>query len=283
VIAPPPSRAIILRRFLRTPKGLLTFGFVPIVLVAIAQTGPGQALPGLIVILTTACILDIAAFRLMQEKWVFPSGAILTGLILAMVLAPTEPAYVEVAAASVAILSKHAMRTMFSNVFNPAAVALVAVPLMFGSAESWWGALPDLGVPGVILLVVIGGFIADRINKLPLVLAFLGVYFALFAAASFVLDPGRVAEIFRTPDLEAVLFFALFLVDDPPTCPARYRNQLQFAAIAAVTTYILFITRGAIYYLPAGLLVANGWESARRVMSRRSRVQSTARPLQAAR
>jgi Na+-translocating ferredoxin:NAD+ oxidoreductase RnfD subunit len=283
VIAPPPSRAIILRRFLRTPKGLLTFGFVPIVLVAMAQTGPAQALPGLIVILSTACILDVAAFRLMQEKWVFPSGAILTGLILAMVLAPTEPAYVEVAAASVAILSKHAMRTMFSNVFNPAAVALVAVPLMFGSAESWWGALPDLGVPGVILLVVIGGFIADRINKLPLVLAFLGVYFALFAAASFVLDPGRVAEIFRTPDLEAVLFFALFMVDDPPTCPARYRNQFQFAAIAAVTTYILFITRGAIYYLPAGLLVANGWESARRVMSRRSRVQSTARPLQAAR
>ncbi len=125
-------------------------------------------------------------------------------------------------------------------------------------------------------LLAVGVFIANRIKKLPLVLTFLGAYFTLFTAGSFFLDPGSVAEIFRTPDLQAALFFAVFMVDDPPTCPARYRDQVEFGVIAAVVSYVLFVSNGVIYYLPAGLLVANGWESARRVLARRRRLQSAA-------
>ena len=52
---------------------------------------------------------------------------------------------------------------------------------------------------------------------MPLVLAFLGSYFLLFTVTAFAGDPGRVSGVFRTPDLQAVLFFAFFILTDPPT------------------------------------------------------------------
>ncbi len=106
------------RRFLRTPKGLLLVGFVPILALAIAQEDASATVPALLVVVITASLFDIAAFQLLYNKWIFPSGAILTGLILAIVLAPTEPAYAEIAGAVIAILSKHALRTRLSNIFN---------------------------------------------------------------------------------------------------------------------------------------------------------------------
>jgi Na+-translocating ferredoxin:NAD+ oxidoreductase RnfD subunit len=265
-----------LQRFFRTPKGILLLTFAPLLVIAVEREGGQQALPGLVLITTTAAVLDAAAYRLVRRRWTFPSGAILTGLIIAMVLAPTTSAPIEVATAAIAIASKFAFRTRFSNVFNPAAVALVASSLLFDTAQSWWGALPDLGVPAIVILIVCGVFIADRVNKLPLLLAFLGSYVVLFTAASFVLDPGRIAEIFREPDVEALLFFAFFMLDDPPTCPARYKDQVQFGILVALMSYVLFVANGAVYFLPAGLLLGNAWESARRVVTRPKRASGGA-------
>jgi Na+-translocating ferredoxin:NAD+ oxidoreductase RnfD subunit len=137
--------------------------------------------------------------------------------------------------------------------------------------------LPDLGWLGVVVLIASGAFIADRINKLPLVLVFLGVYFSLFTAASLSGDGWRVAEVFRTPDLQMALFFAFFMLDDPPTCPVRYRHQVAFAAIVAFSCFVFFQAYGWVYFLPAGLLVGNAAEGARRWVSatRRSRTRAT--------
>jgi hypothetical protein len=54
-----------------------------------------------------------------------------------------------------------------------------------------------------IALVTAGVFITDRVNKMPLVLSFLGAYFLLFTVTSFFTDPAGVSEVFRTPDLQA--------------------------------------------------------------------------------
>jgi hypothetical protein len=97
-----------------------------------------------------------------------------------------------------------------------------------------------------------------------MVLAFLGIYFVLFSIAS-VFRPSSVAEIFVTPDLQAVLFFAFFMLDDPPTSPVRYEDQLMFGAIVATVSYVIFMRFGGVYFLPAGLLAGNVWESGRRL------------------
>ncbi len=252
------------RRFFVTPKGLLTILLGIVTLLAIPGQGASTVAVPLFTATATAAAVDVLVVRLSRRAWIFPSGAILSGLIIALILGPEEPWIVPVATATLAITSKHLFRTRLANVFNPAALALVIAAVAFGSAESWWGALPDLGWVGVPILVLTGGFIAQRINKLPLVLVFLGTYFTLFSMASFVGDAAQVAEIFRAPDLHMALFFAFFMLDDPPTCPVRYRDQVQFALIVAFAAYVSFMLWGWLHFLPAALLVGNLREARRR-------------------
>ncbi len=251
-------------RFLKTPKGLLLALLTVTTLVALANQPFDDAAPAVLIAMAVAALLDMGIIWVLRSEWEFPSGALLTGLIIGVILRPQEPTSVVVAVSVIAIVSKHVLRTRWSNIFNPAALALVTSSFLFSTGQSWWGSMPDFGPVGIVVMCVSGLFIADRINKLPLVVVFLGAYFALFTVASFLGKPVDVAEIFRTPDLQATLFFAFFMVDDPPTCPARYEDQIPFGLIVAVASFLIFIIVGAVYFLPAGLLVANAWESGRR-------------------
>jgi predicted branched-subunit amino acid permease len=81
-------------------------------------------------------------------------------------------------------------------------------------------------------------------------------------------DPQWVAEVFRTPDLEAALFFAFIILTDPPTSPAKYRDQIACGAIVAAVSYAFFEWAGVVYYLLAGVLAGNVWEAWRRATRR---------------
>jgi Na+-translocating ferredoxin:NAD+ oxidoreductase RnfD subunit len=264
------------RRFFRSPKGLLLI--ILAILIALAAPGEGirNLAPGLASAVAVAALIDAPILRKKGNAWEFPSGAVLTALIVAMVLSPQEPWYVVACTSAVALVSKYIFRTRSANVFNPAALALVVTFYIFDTGQSWWGALPDIGPVGIAVLFATGIFIADWVNKMPLVLAFLGSYYLLFTATAFLFDPRRVAEIFRTPDLQAVLFFAFFILTDPPTSPPKYRHQLVCGVIVAVASYAVFEWIGAAHYLLAGVLVGNIWEAWRRVHthSRRGRVPS---------
>jgi Na+-translocating ferredoxin:NAD+ oxidoreductase RnfD subunit len=251
-------------RFFVSPKGILLVILGFITLLAIPGQGASTALPGVLSAMAAAAVVDVAIARLSRKAWIFPSGALLSGLIIALVLSAQEPWIVPIATAVLAVTSKNLFRTRLANVFNPAALALVLAAVLFNSGHSWWGALPDLGWSGIPVLLLAGWFIADRVNKLPLVLVFLGTYFSLFTVASFAGDPAQVAEIFRAPDLQAVLFFAFFMLDDPPTCPIRYADQVQFGLIVAFASYTLFMIFGWVYFLPAALLIGNVREAWRR-------------------
>lgn len=251
-------------RFLATPKGLMlvTLG----ILLPIAAVGSGFRLvaPGVAAAIGAAMIVDAPILRWREGEWTFPDGALLTGLFVAMILSPHGPWYVAAITAALGVLSKHVIRVRSANVFNPAAFALVATFYVFNTGQSWWGALPDLPIAMVAVLFAMGAFITDRVNKAPAVLAFLGSYYVAVTAAAFLGDPGSVAELYRTPDLHAALFFAFFMVTDPPTSPPKQRDQVTFGAVTGVASYSAFVFIGAAYFLLAGLLVANAWEAWRR-------------------
>ena len=254
-----------LMRFGKTPKGLLLAVLIAFAVIAAPFVGAGLILPNLVACVVTAALLDLAIESALHDRWRFPDGAILTGLIVALVLRPQEPLLVAVAISAIAIVSKHLLRTRWSNVFNPAAIALVVGAILFQAGQSWWGALPDTTLLGLVVVGAAGMLMADRINKLPLVVVFLGTYFGLFTLDSFIGEPMAVKEIFRTPDLQAVLFFAFFMLDDPPTCPIRYEDQVLFGIIVAVAGFAIFKLFGVDYYLAGALLAGNAWESGRRV------------------
>jgi Na+-translocating ferredoxin:NAD+ oxidoreductase RnfD subunit len=115
-----------------------------------------------------------------------------------------------------------------------------------------------------------------RVNKVPMVLAFLGVYYGLFTAVAFASNPEWVAEVFRAPDLQMALFFALFILTDPPTSPTKYVDQIICGAIVGAVSVGIFEWLGVAYYLLAGVLAGNLWETARRVRIRRRRSGLTA-------
>jgi Na+-translocating ferredoxin:NAD+ oxidoreductase RnfD subunit len=251
-------------RFFRTPKGLLTL--ILSILVALATPGEGvkEIAPGLASAVLVAGGIDVLILWWRRTAWEFPSGAVLTGLLVAMVLSPHEPWYVPAWASAAAIASKHVFRTRSANVFNPAALGLLLAFYVFRSGQNWWGALPEAPPFALVALFVMGVFIADRVNKMPLVLVFLGSYYLLFTVTAFVGDPKGVAEIFRPPDLQAVLFFAFFILTDPPTSPVKYPDQLVCGAIVAVVSYVVFELLGAAHYLLAGVLAGNIREAWRR-------------------
>jgi len=257
-----------LRRFFRTPKGLLIIVLAILAALAAPVEGVRLVSPGLAIAVGVAALLDALILRKVRGAWEFPSGAILTGAIVAMILTPQEPWYVPACTSAIAVISKYIFRTRSANVFNPAALAVVVTFYLFDTGQNWWGALPDAGPLALTALVATGVFIADRVNKLPLVLTFLGIYYALFTGTAFLGDPKGVAELFRTPDLQAVLFFAFFILTDPPTSPVKYRDQLVCGVIVAAASYAVFEWIGAAYYLLAGVLVGNIWEAWRRASSR---------------
>jgi Na+-translocating ferredoxin:NAD+ oxidoreductase RnfD subunit len=253
--------SLALRRFFSTPKGLLIIILVILATLAAPNEGLRIVAPSLGSAVVVAGLIDALIFRQKRNKWEFPDGAVLTGLFVAMVLSPHQPWYVAACTSAAAIVTKHLFRTRSANVFNPAALGIVVTFYLLDTGQSWWGALPEIAPAALVVLFVTGVFITDRVNKMPLVLVFLGVYFLLFAVTSFASDPGRVAEIFRAPDLHAALFFAFFILTDPPTSPVKYADQVVCGVIVAISSYAIFQGLGAAHYLLSGVLVGNVWEA----------------------
>jgi Na+-translocating ferredoxin:NAD+ oxidoreductase RnfD subunit len=253
-------------RFFKTPKGLLMILLLGLTAIAAPGEGGGAVALNMGSAALIAGAVDLSILKLRKDLWQFPSGAVLTAMIVTMVVRAQEHWYIPAAASVVAVLSKYVIRTRSANVFNPAAFALVTVIYVLPMGQSWWGALPGVSPLWLRATLLVGGvYVADRVNKMPLVLAFLGAYFCLFTASAYLGDPRRVAEIFRSPDIEAVLYFALVILTDPPTSPARYRDQWICGIIVAGVSYLVFESFGVVYFLLAGALAGNIWAAWRRV------------------
>lgn len=258
------SAASRLARWLRTPKGLFAAMLAVLTIPAAHHTGWALALPGLVAATLTAMVLDVPLLRWRDGQWGVPDGAMLTGWLVALILSPHVPWPVAAASAALGIVAKHAVRVRRANVLNPAAAALVVSYFLFDTGQSWWGALPELAIGWVALLLGLGVFMAQRLHKLPLALTFLGVHFALATIMAYAGRAAPMAELFRAPDVHMALFFAGFMATDPPTSPPRATDQVIFGLIAAVAGFALFMIVGAVYFLLGGLLVANLWEGWRK-------------------
>ena len=258
-------------RFFGTPKGLLTIVFAILTVVAAPVEGWARVAPGLLGGAIAGMLVDAPILRYREGAWSFPSGALLTGWIVAFVLSPFEPWHVVAITTVIGVLSKYPFRIYTANIFNPAALAIVISYYVFNTGHSWWGALPNVTILAIAVLMVTGVFITDRVNKMPMVLAFLGAHFLLFTITAFVSDPTPVVEIFIAPDVHMALFFAFFILTDPPTSPTKYRDQMICGVLVAVVSFAVFEWLGAVYFMLAGVLAGNVWEAWRRWSVRAAR------------
>jgi Na+-translocating ferredoxin:NAD+ oxidoreductase RnfD subunit len=243
-------------RTARTPKAWLAAFFVLELAAAASATGWRLVLPHVLVAVLGAVAVDLVGARLVGRGWHWPTSALLSGLIVAFVLGPETAPMVTAMVAGLSSAYKYLIRTNRSHVFNPAGLALLVAIPVFGTGQSWWGALADMPWAWTLLLVAGGAVIAERVNKLPIVLAFLGTYFALFTVAGLA-DPARAAEMFRPPFLESALFMAFFMLTDPPTSPARPFDQAWIGYLAGITACMAQLLGAGQAYLLLGLMAAN--------------------------
>src|SRR5579863_312470 len=164
-------------RFFQTPKGLLTMVLAGLIAIAAPGQGLGHVAGCIAAAVASAGIVDAFILRLRKKCWEYPSGAVLTAFIVAMVLRAQEQWYVVAATSVIAVLSKYVLRAGEANVFNPAALGVVVGYYLFHSGESWWGAQTDVNALAKLILLAAGIYITSRVNKTPLVLTFVGTYF----------------------------------------------------------------------------------------------------------
>src|SRR5438128_6953461 len=256
-------------RALRTPKVQLLVFFAALLVIAAPPAGGMGLLPNLLAAVLPAVVIDAIWMGIESRRVRIPTSALLSGLIIFFILSTNESWLVVAWTSSFAILSKRIVCTSREHVFNPAALALVWAPIAFGSGESWWGGLADLSWAWIALLLVVGAFTVDRLNKFPLVLTFLACYFGFFTLASLV-NPQSVAEMFREPFLQAALFLAFFMLTDPPTSPNRYGDQVWFGLVAAVGAVAAQVLGAGQVFLLVGVLAANAVLAVVRFWRRRS-------------
>jgi Na+-translocating ferredoxin:NAD+ oxidoreductase RnfD subunit len=230
--------------------------FILLLAIAAPSAGGLALLPNLVAAIIPGCLIDGIWMSVTSRRARFPTSAVLSGLFVFSILSTEESWLVVAWTASFAVLAKRILRGEREHIFNPAALALVWAPIAFGSGESWWGALGDMPWPWMIVLVALGAYLADRLNKFPLVLTFLAMYFGFFTIAS-VYNPHAVTEMFRDPFLQAAVFLAFFMLTDPPTSPNRYGDQFWFGVLAAVTAGMAQLLGSGQVYLLIGVLVAN--------------------------
>jgi Na+-transporting NADH:ubiquinone oxidoreductase subunit NqrB len=252
-------------KFLRTPKGTLTAIFVVLLAVAGTATGWSVVAPHLLAALAGACGIELLVGAFVNRRLTWPTSALLSGTIVAIVLAPETPLVQTMWIAGLATASKYLITTRRGHVFNPAALALlVSIPL-FATGQSWWGAGGDMSWPFILLVLAGGALVVDRINKFPLVLSFAGVYFGAFTLLALI-EPSAVAEMFRAPFVQSAVFLAVFMLTDPPTSPGRYMEQLWFGALAGVTACFAQLMGAGQAYLLIAVLVPNAALAAWRII-----------------
>jgi Na+-translocating ferredoxin:NAD+ oxidoreductase RnfD subunit len=183
-------------------------------------------------------------------------GTIITGLIIALILSVTTPWFTVAGTAAIAILSKHLLVYKKKPIFNPAAFGLLLSIYIFQTGQSWWGAFGDLPVWMIIFLLIGGYLVTDRVNKYPQVFSFLGTFFILLFLMG-QLNIGDATDALRPPFINAALFFGFFMLTDPPTSPAKYKNQVMFGVLTALSGIIIYGLFGGLTYLFIGLLVGN--------------------------
>jgi Na+-translocating ferredoxin:NAD+ oxidoreductase RnfD subunit len=268
-------------RWARSPKGIFTGILLLLTVPAAATSGWRLVGPTLGAAILTAALLDLPLLRWRDGSWRVPDGAMLTGWLIALVLSPYESWHTAALTSAFGIAAKHLLRVQRANVLNPAAAGLVVSYHLLGTGQSWWGALPELPLPWLALLLASGLFMAARLNKLPLVLSFLGVHFVCASVVAFLGDPRGVAELYRAPDGHMALFFATFMATDPPTSPPKRDDQLRFGILAALVSFVAFRVWGSVDFLLVGLLVANLWEGWRKRRRRAMRGRGSPVPVPA--
>ncbi|MFD1175454.1 RnfABCDGE type electron transport complex subunit D [Paenibacillus puldeungensis] len=268
-----------LKQWIKSPKGYVAIAMVLYWLTASYLLHDlGGLINGLLAV-GVGLIVDVVCCLVERRKKIFPDGTLITGLIIALILGTTTAWYVVAATVTMAILSKHLFTYRKKAVFNPAAFGLMLSIPIFATRQSWWGAFGDLPVWTVVLLFIGGYVITSRINKFAQVFAFFGTSFGLLLLMGLlhIENAGNAFDGLRSPFINAMLFFGFFMLTDPPTSPAKPKDQVVFGILVALVGTTVYEQFGGLMYLFVGLMAGNLYHWAKARLSSKAPKQNGSR------
>ncbi|TGA98189.1 hypothetical protein E4665_09570 [Sporolactobacillus shoreae] len=243
-------------KFVKSPKGIVFFIILLLSVIGLAYPNSSGGVNNIILSVGTGLFMDFVIAYVMYRPKFFSDGALITGLIIGGILGSAVPWYLVMFATIVALAMKHLFKDKRKPVFNPAAIGLLASATLFSTGESWWSGLSMLPAWTAVLMIAGGFYLANRINKFPLVFSFLAVYVLFFMIAGLAGVP-EAGYALRMPYMNAALFLAFFMLTDPPTSPAKDGEQIVFGILAALISGAAYLYLSKVTFLLIGLLAAN--------------------------
>lgn len=162
----------------------------------------------------------------------------ITALILVLIVPaqfPTNLLFISLASI-VAMASKYLLTIDKQHVFNPAAIAVIAIPFLFPAYNAtWW-----VGMPLMMPLVLVGGFLlVRRIRRERMVTIFLAVYFITVITSAFFHQDifGTLLNSLQISFLSSpVWFLGMVMLTEPLTSPNSRTMQTIYAIIVGFFT-----------------------------------------------
>jgi Na+-transporting NADH:ubiquinone oxidoreductase subunit NqrB len=241
----PPRKRLDPRLYqIATLSGLLLYG--------VTRLDFEIAPPRIALLLATTLLVQLACTRLWQLPKFDARSALISGLSLCLLLR-TNSAALAMAAATIAIASKFALRIRGKHLFNPTNVGIVALILATGRvwvSPGQWGNVAFLA----FLFACLGGLVVNRAARSDVTFAFLAFYLAFLFGWSRWLGQPPATPLHRLEN-GAFLLFAFFMISDPKTTPDSRAGRIVFAFLVAAGAWFiqfrLFRTNGLLWSLAA--------------------------------
>jgi enediyne biosynthesis protein E5 len=189
----------------------------------------------------TAVVTELVLGRLRHRKWVNPLSAYITGTGLSLLLS-SPVVWTYAAGAFLSVGSKYVLRYRGRHIYNPNNFGLVLLLLAFpglavSTPKQWTSALAVM-----VCILVLGLYVAWRVGRLDVVLAFGLGFFATGLIRHATLGTPMLAAI--GPGLGASLqLFTLFMITDPKTSPDTREGRILFGMIVAALDACIRILR----------------------------------------
>ncbi len=212
-------------------------------------------------LITFSCLLinKLCAFLFSAPTNV--ESTYITALILALIVSPVSPlnmlgVFYLVLLSAIAITSKYLLTLNKSPIFNPAALAVVVMGLVFGQGASWWvgGNVP------LLPFVLIGGLLLLRkMQRFDLVCTFtIAALLSVWITAPSYNLLDLLQKVFVGSPL---LFLGFVMLTEPITTPSRRPIRLGYGALVGAL-FAPAIHIGSLYSTPElALIVGNFFSS----------------------
>lgn len=235
---------MLLGQFFRIPKIQIILILLLICSTTISQNPIYSTVLLLFFSLASAVLSDFLFLTIRKKQLFFPSAAIVSGLIIALLTAPNLPWYESVIASTLAMFAKNFLRVSERHIFNPAAIGLFVAAMFFNHNVSWWGVsfqeftlenIQSILLFGIILIPFLVS--AIRLKKYYIQFAFLSTHTIAFVlmnmyfGVSFLLLPPFILD-------PTTLFFTGVMLTEPMTSPNKPSLQIAFGITVALISIL---------------------------------------------